>query len=321
MNTALKQVLQHHPSEEKLSQLVNKTQSANQTLNETLHQGRDKLLEYNSFRPAIANKLIQQAMQEDMNPDLPLFMDAIFDCFGVDIEDHRTGSYKIQPSERMTEPFSGLADEGMIITYDRNTALANENFHYLTWVHPTVVNAIDRVVSSEFGNASVSTMKCKQAKPAGILYLESLYVLDTYSDNVQQSNRYLPPTIIRIFLDEHGNSEHPDFNHEAVNQYLSPVSSEIAKQVVELKKATIKELVSTSERLAQAQVPAIIKKAQQQINQHFTQEINRLKALHKINPNIRKDEVRFFEQQLESLSKRLESSNLRLDAIRIIVAT
>jgi ATP-dependent helicase HepA len=321
MNTALKQVFQHSPSEEMQSQLINTTQIVNQTLNEALHQGRDKLLEYNSFRPDIANKLIQQAMQEDMNPDLPLFMDAIFDCFGVEIEDHRTGSYKIQPSERMTAPFPGLADEGMIITYDRNTALANENFHYLTWVHPTVVNAIDRVVSSEFGNASVSTMKCEQAKPPGTLYLESLYVLDTYSDNVQQSNRYLPPTIIRIFLDEHGNSEYPDLNHETVNQYLSPVSSEIAKQVVELKKTSIKELVSTGERLAQVQVPAIIKQAQHQINQFFTQEINRLKALHKINPNVRKDEVLFFERQLESLSKRLESANLRLDAIRIIVAT
>jgi ATP-dependent helicase HepA len=127
--------------------------------------------------------------------------------------------------------------------------------------------------------------------------------------------------MIRIFLDEHGNSEHPDLNHKAINKYLSPVSVEIAKQVVELKKTNIKELVSTSERLARARVPAMIEQAQRQIKKTFTQEIDRLSALHKINPNVRKDEIHFFKRQLESLSTRLESANLRLDAIRIIVAT
>ena len=321
MNTALKKVLQHNSNEEKLSQLISATQSTNQTLNETLHQGRDKLLEYNSFKPDIADKLIQQAIVEDADPSLPLFMDAIFDCFGVEIEEHRSGSYKIQPSERMSAPFHGLSDEGNIITYDRNIALANENFHFITWVHPMVINAIDKVISSEMGNASVCTIKCKQAISPGALYLECLFVLDTYSDNLQQSNRYLPPTLIRIFVDEQGNHEHPAFNHHAINQYLTPVSTEIAKQVVELKKTTVKELVSISEQLAQAQVPKAIKQAQQQIHKIFTAEINRLKALQKTNPNVREEEVQFFEQQLDNLSKRLESANLRLDALRIIVTT
>ncbi len=318
---ALEEILKHHLEKDELKPLIKKTQSINRALNKTLRQGQDKLLEYNSFRPEVANKLIQQAMQEDASSDLPLFMEAIFDCFGVDIEDHRTGSYKIQPSERMTAPFSGLTDDGIIITYDRNTALANENFHFLTWAHPMVVNAIDRIVSGEFGNAAVSTIKHKLATPPGALYVESLYVLETYSDRIQQSNRYLPPTMIRIFIDEHGNSEYPDFNHAAVNRCVSSVSTEIAKQVIELKKIPIKELASLSERLAQTQVPSLIRQAQHQIIQTFTQEIDRLKALHEINPNVREDEIQFFERQLETLSERLESANLRLDAIRIIIAT
>lgn len=321
MSAVLNQALIRGINQDELSVLIQTTQSTNQTLNEKLQQGRDKLLEYNSFKPVIAEKLIQQAEQQDADPALALFMDAVFDSFGVDIEDHRTDSYKIQPSERMSAPFPGLTDEGVIITYDRNTALTNEDVHFLTWAHPIVTNAIDRIISSEFGNTTVCTIKCKQASPPGTVYLESVYVLDTYSDNIQQSNRYLPPTMIRIFLDEHGNSEHPDLNHKAINKYLSPVSVEIAKQVVELKKTNIKELVSTSERLARARVPAMIEQAQRQIKKTFTQEIDRLSALHKINPNVRKDEIHFFKRQLESLSTRLESANLRLDAIRIIVAT
>ena len=127
--------------------------------------------------------------------------------------------------------------------------------------------------------------------------------------------------MIRIFLDENGNSEHPDLKHEAINKCLTPVSAEIAKQVVELKKTNIKDLVSISENLARARVPAIIKQAQHQIKKTFTQEIERLSALHEINPNVRKDEIHFYKRQLDNLATRLESANLRLDAIRIIIAT
>lgn len=319
--TVLTDALSGNKKQGDLSALIKQTQSINQILNKKLDQGRDKLLEYMSFRPAVANKLIQQACREDASHDLADFMEAIFDSFGVDIEDHRTGSYKLQPSERMTAPFYGLADEGIIITYDRNTALANENFHFLTWAHPMVINAIDRVVSSEFGNVAVTTIKHKHAKSPGTLYGECLFILEAYSDNIQQSNRYLPPTIIRIFIDEHGNSEYPEFNHEALNERVSPIPAEIAKQVIELKKTTIKELLSASERLAQEQIPAIISQAEHQIKQTVTQEIDRLKALYKINPNVRLEEIEFFERQLDNLLKRLESANLRLDAIRIIIAT
>ena len=321
MSAALNQALVRSISQDELSVLIRTTQSTNQMLNSKLQQGQDKLLEYNSFKPGIAEKLVQQAEQQDADPTLALFMDTVFDSFGVNIEDHRTGSYKVQSSERMNAPFPGITDEGIVITYDRNTALTNEDVHFLTWAHPIVVNAIDRIICSEFGNTSVSTLKCKQANSPGTLYLESLYILDVYSDNIQQSNRFLPPTMIRIFLDEHGNNEHPDLSHETINEYLSPVSGEIAKQVVELKQTNIKELVSISEHLARKQVPAIIEQARHQIKKSFAKEIDRLIALHKINPNVREEEIHFFKRQLENLSGRLESANLRLDAIRIIVAT
>ncbi|OQW40989.1 MAG: hypothetical protein A4S08_02980 [Proteobacteria bacterium SG_bin4] len=53
----------------------------------------------------------------------------------------------------------------------------------------------------------------------------------------------------------------------------------------------------------------------------FTPEIERLKALRQVNSSVRDEEIQFFEQQLQQLTGALESSNLRLDAIRAIVAT
>ncbi len=321
VNSMLKDALhQGAASQDEFSNLIELTQSTNQNLNETLHQGRDKLLEYNSCRPAIAEQLMQQAIMQDKDSSLASFMDAIFDCFGVQTEEHRAGSIIIRSSEHMTAPFPGLSEEGMIITYDRQVALANEDIHFLTWTHPLVSNALDRVFSSEFGNATVTAIQSELANP-GSLFLESLYLLETTGNNIQQSNRYLPPTMIRILIDEHGKSHYPYFEHKVINKQQLPVTNEIARQVIQLKKPLIQQLVAASKELAQAQVPELIQQAHKQTNETFSQEIERLKALRKVNPNVREEEIVFLERQHDNLAKLFDSANLRLDAIRVIVAT
>ncbi len=312
----------HHrqTASDTLTELIGVTQTTYQQLNEALDRGRDKLLEYNSLRPLIANKLTQQAQAQDDDALLPQYMDTVFDCCGVHIEEHRAGSFLIEPSERMSMPFPGLDDEGSIITYSRNVALGNEDMHFLTWEHPMVTHAMERILSQETGNAVVVMMKHKQVQP-GTLLLEALFVLEASGHNVQQNNRYLPPAVIRIVLDEHGSSDYPFLDHDSVNQHLQPVATGIAKQVIQLKEDTIRELLTVSERQAAAQAPQLIAQAEARIQQTFTPEIERLKALQQVNPNVRDEEIRFFEQQLQQLTAALQSSNLRLDAVRVIVAT
>ncbi len=303
-----------------LAELIDVTQTAHRELNKALDRGRDRLLEYNSFRPLIANQLTQQAQAQDDDPLLPHYMDTVFDCCGVHIEEHRAGSFLIEPSERMSMPFPGLDDEGSIITYMRNVALGNEDVHFLTWEHPMVAHAMERILSQENGNAVVVMMKHKQV-PAGTLLLETLFVLEASGHNVQQSNRYLPPAVIRILLDEQGSGDYPYLDHDSVNQHLQPVATGIAKQVIQLKEDAIRELIAVSEQQASIRAPQLIAAAEARIQQTFSLEIERLKALQQVNPNVRDEEIQFFEQQLQQLTGALASSHLRLDAVRVIVAT
>ena len=305
---------------EGLSELVEITRTLNQDLNEALERGRDKLLEYNSFRPVIAEKLYEQANSADHDPKLIHYMETVFDCCGVHIEDHRSGSFLIEPSEHMNMPFPGLQDEGSVITYAREVALANEDMHFLTWEHPMVTHAMDRILSQEAGNAVVVMMKHPGVQP-GTLWLETLFLLEAGGHNLQQSNRYLPPAVIRILLDEQASSDYPHLNHEAVNQHLQPVVAGIAKQVIQLKEETIRELLTASEQQASTQAPQLIAQAKARIQQTLIPEIERLKALQQVNPNVRDEEIQFFEQQLQQLTGALKSSHLRLDAVRVIVAT
>jgi ATP-dependent helicase HepA len=50
-------------------------------------------------------------------------------------------------------------------------------------------------------------------------------------------------------------------------------------------------------------------------------EIERLQALARVNPNVRAEEIEFMELQREALAIALDSASFRLDALRVVVAT
>ncbi|MCB1986624.1 MAG: RNA polymerase-associated protein RapA [Burkholderiales bacterium] len=302
------------------SELIVHTQKTTQALNEALDRGRDRLLEYNSFRPQIAEQLYMAGISADNNTSLQQYMDKAFDCFGVHIEEHRIESFRIEPGEHMTSAFPGLPDEGLIITYNRNQALANEDMQFLTWEHPMVLHAMDRIVDNETGNAAVSSFSHRDAKP-GTLFLECLFVIDITTENHVTGSRNLPSVVMRIIIDEDGHSDYAALDHETINLCIRTISQSTAKQVIELKKETIRNTITVSEQLAKAQLPAYIKQSKEQIQEKLTLEIERLKALKKINPNVRPEEIHFFEQQLQDLTLAFDTAKSRLDAVRVIVAT
>ena len=296
--------------------LINKTSKIHLQLNEAMHKGRDRLLEYGSCRPAIAEALKSKAIMEDNNNTLPEYMDLIFDCFGINSEFHSESSYILSPGERMLSPFPGLTDEGMTITYSRETALIHEDMQYLSWEHPLVSYAMDMVMSSELGNATVCTLKQEGINP-GSLLMEALFVLEPIDKLDMQSSRYLPPTTIRIILDEQGNSL--NIESSMINENQSRVASEIIKEVINMKADAIRTLLEKSRNLAEKQAPKLKQQATERTNDILQTEIDRLLHMRIVNPNIRHEEIEYFKNQLEITLELIATASIRLDALRIII--
>ena len=80
-------------------------------------------------------------------------------------------------------------------------------------------------------------------------------------------------------------------------------------------------MVKVSETIASRQAPELLDCARQQSRQTLEKEINRLKALRRINPNVRSEEIEFMELQLDALTAALDSASFRLEALRVIVVT
>ena len=179
---------------------------------------------------------------------------------------------------------------------------------------------MDMVLGNELGNTAVTSISYRGAKP-GTLLLECLYLLDSASNSVLQSSRYLPPTTIRVVLDEYGNRHETDLSHSVIQHSRHPLNADTANRVIRAKEQTLRDLIAQCEEIARARAPEIQTSARQQSRQTLDTEINRLRALRQINPNVRDEEIDFFERQQEMLDQLLASASLRLDALRVIVAT
>jgi len=304
-----------------LAALVDTTRRLHKSLNIQLQQGRDRLLEFHSCRPAIANHLVDKITLQDQDTALRNYLDDVYDCHGIESEIHGRHSFVLHPGQQTElSSFPSLSEEGTTVTFDRNTALANENMQFLTWEHPLVSNAIDTILSHENGNTALCTIKHKSLSP-GSLLLEAIYVLEPSTGGELQLNRYLPLSTIRIVLDLETNDLTNQFSHELINQVRNSVGLEIATTVVKSHKEELKFLFIECEKLALLRAPDIIRDAHQQAQQLFEGEIHRLQALLQISPNVRAEEIHYYQQLNSNITQILDSLVPRLDALRVLIST
>ncbi|MDH5446299.1 MAG: RNA polymerase-associated protein RapA [Gammaproteobacteria bacterium] len=300
--------------------LIEETANLHKQLNEELHKGRDILLEYNSCRNHIASAIQEKAIQLDEESALPDYLESVFDCFDIDSEIHTRQSLIIQPGNHMQQAFPGLNEEGMTITYDRDIALSFEDMHFITWDHPLVTGAMEIILSQENGNTAVTAIKHSAIKP-GMLFVECVYVLEPASTLEIQTSRYLPSTSIRVVSDQQGKDFSKSIGHKLVNTSGIHVDNETAKKVIRSQDDILRSMLKQNEQIAQSRAPAILNEAHKQIRETLETEINRLKALKEVNPNVREEEIQFFENVWHQLDTILDNTQVRLDAIRVIVST
>ena len=84
-------------------------------------------------------------------------------------------------------------------------------------------------------------------------------------------------------------------------------------------KETLRQMIDRAEATAQRSVPALLAAAHKESRAMLEGEINRLKALRQVNPNVRDEEIDYFQQQWQAVDRIMEAASLRLDAVRVII--
>jgi ATP-dependent helicase HepA len=292
------------------SRLIEETREAYKEIVERLQQGRDRLLELNSFRPAVAADLVGEIRQQDEDESVDEFMLAVFDQYSLNVEELAPRTYKVGSAGVFAESFPGLPSGGFSVTCDRRRALAREDVQFLTWDHPLATGAIDLLLGSERGNSSFAVWP---DDVNSALYLEVIYVLECIAPPHLHVDRFLPPTPIRVLVDDQGDDRSP-----VLPPGLEKGDPHELLSLPALREELLPKLLSRSEELAGRQASGLVSEARHAMTAKLAREISRLTELRKINRAVRADEIELLNEQQRALDGHLGNPRLRLDAVRLI---
>lgn len=302
-------------SESELVALISKTSTFQKELQKSLADGRDRLLEMNSYRPKVAKKLIAQIEKEDNNTRLETYLTKVFVHFGIDMEDLAARTYFLQSSSVIASIFPAIPKAGLWATFDRKRALSREDISFLSWDHPITTDAIDRVLSSDTGNASFGILR-GTGSPG--LLLELLFVLETASGQNLGIDRFLPNTPLRIVVDHAGKEVTDEYPVESLDKTL--IQGQIAPLLDNdaLVENILPNMISTATDWANERSKTEIAHGLKRMNDSLNHEIDRLERLQEKNKNIRQEELQFAREEQATLTAIITEARVRLDAIQLI---
>ena len=300
--------------------LLDEARAERERLEAEMHSGRDRLLELNSGGAGEGEQLVEAILEQDDEYALPIYMEELFNAFGIDSEDHSENALILRPSEKMLDASFPLGDdEGVTISYDRAQALAREDMQFLTWEHPMVQGGMDLVLSGSMGNTSVALIKNKALKPGTVL-LELLFVSDVVAPRALQLGRVLPPLALRCLLDAKGNDLASKVSFETLNDQLESVPRASANKFVQAQRDTLSQQFKLAEEKMAPSHAERVAEARQRFTAELDEELARLVALQTVNPSVRDSEIEALRRQREDGLSYLDKASLRLEAIRVLVA-
>ena len=305
---------------DKVIALLDKAKPVLDDLNLELQKGRDRLLEMNSFRKPVAEKLVKAIHKIEDNDLLEDYMLRVCDAYGVEHTDHSEHSYVLHPGNHMLTPhFPELPEDGVTITFDRETALVHEDRLFMSWEHPMVRGVMDMVFEGEHGNVAFSIIKNRLFK-TGTVLLEMSFVVQCIAPAHLQIDRFMPAQLIRLVMDK-DNVDHSDkISFEQCNSLVPSIDPHTCQQIVAGHRDSLRKTIVHAESQLSQNIPTLIKIAGKQIEEQLGQQISRLSSLQKTNPNVRDDEIVQLEDEKTQLHEHIQHPQLRLDALRLIIA-
>ena len=298
-----------------LSQLIEETRSAHETLSRTIAEGRDRLLEL-ATRFGDRGAMLRMALAAgDTRRDEDDFVLRLFEQYGIETEEMGGRNHRLDPEYLSSEDFPWPAEGPMTVTFDRETALSREDLPLLRMDHPLVSATIELLISSETGNAAFLV---DPSLPPRSAWITGVFLLECVADRALDVERYLPPQPITVTVDS-----------KLIPRDYAPAPQAMTRsddKPVDLAKfrpilsALVPPMKKAAEERASAEAQGLIAAATETLERELGGEFERLTALKRVNPSVRDAEIEALAMRLTALRAALPQARVRLDAIRLAVS-
>ena len=298
-----------------LGALLENSATARKALRQRLEEGRDRLLELNSFRPAVAQQVITSIRAEDADPALPDYLLDVFDHCGVHVEELAPLTWQLNAQGAMTDAFPSLPAEGMIATCDRRRALAREDVGFLTWDHPLVMGALDLLLGSEKGSCAFAVLPHATERT---LLIETVFVLEAIAAPRLHVDRFLPGTPVRVVVNHKPAAVTKQYPPESFAGTLKKGRPHTLLDKHDIARRVIPAMLKTAQDAAEVTAKQLIESSLAEMNQMLGHELHRLRTLRQVNTHIRPEELELAEREQRELHAAIQGARLRLDCLRMI---
>ncbi|MBT3426974.1 MAG: RNA polymerase-associated protein RapA [Gammaproteobacteria bacterium] len=314
---------------EHLPELIDSCKLASQQRLIDLSQGRNKLLERSSFNKGSAAAIIAGIEKTQNSTELQTYLDLSFELFDLTYEDLGNQINLLKPTRAVNnEPgisagmkthytYPDLPEEGLRYTTDRNSALSREDVAFLTWEHPLVEQAIDKVLSETAGNSSVVVVKHPDM-PVGTLLLEIIHSIECLAPGYLGLNQFMSTNIVRTVISPDLRERSDQLPFDEYPQAIA-VPEETIFKIIDSQQKALDNMLKFGQQIADERLLSVIDNGLNQYTISRREELNRLTALAEINPAVRKEEIQAFEDELQQGHLYIKRSKSRLEAIRVII--
>ena len=304
-----------------LAELVDEMTASHRQLSQQLEQGRDRLLELNSYRADEADYVRRAIIRLESDPRLPEFLEIACSQFGVDLEVHGADSYIMHPGTHMlVDHFPGLPADGLTLTLSRATALTREDWQFMSWEHPVTRGIMDLILEDHHGNTTLAIIRHSDL-PAGSLLLECQFILEGMAPRRLQLARFLPPTPVRLVIDSQGQDHSAQLPAEELTLLSAELDKTTRNKILRARQGELRRMLADAETVVQQPARDILEQANRAMRSLLDNDIARLQHLARINPNVRESEVEQLLEQREALSEHIRQVQPRLDAVRLLITS
>ena len=299
-----------------LKELIKSTKEVYAEVKSLLNSGRNRLIAMNSFHKDEAIKIVDEIKKIERNENLGHFLMNSFEIFGVTIEETKLGQYFVTPTETMSLPhFPGLTHEGLSFTFERSIATTTEKIDFMSVDHPMANDLIDLVLSQGIGHVGV----VKWTGPRSMAALECLFVANLMANKAFEPARFFPTQIFRVLITLDGKDVTEKMTYEQMTSESIQIEAKDLPKLKSIPRAPFKSILAQAKKIAKPKLDQLKSEKQSLISKKMDAQIERLKNLKEMNPNIRMDEIEFLEQKKKELLNSLSTMELRLDSFRLAV--
>ncbi len=307
--------LRHNLSEEQFPAVLARSQELLRHYQQQAKDNVDYLVDLNSYNEEQGAELLRELDEAEKSCHLPLLINRLLEVFGVSVDETtQPGLYRLHAGNMLQVDFlAGLRPEGMLVTYDRDLALTQEEVEYLTPDHPLVQSVLSALLDSDSGCAVA--LHWKGAPKTGLL-LQCLYVLEAMGAAALELYRYMPPLTILVTVDINGNLVGGSLPDVRTMKNMRP---EMLNKLLSSYGGRLERLTEKTEHRAQAQAEEYCRQVSENAERQLQAELERLRELQRVNPTVSDEEIEQMAVKKEAVMQALSQAAPRLDGLRVIL--